>query len=116
MYCAHGDLRAGESVRSIACAKALARTGVPSLNRKPGRSLNVYVLRSRDTRGKPAATSGPRPIPAESRPVRVGEETCAGGFDERARRRVVRERRVERVDVGAQEDDARDAGGADARA
>jgi hypothetical protein len=42
----------------MARANALARTGVPSLKRKPRRSLNVKVLRSRETFGNPAATSG----------------------------------------------------------
>ena len=39
-----------QAVRSIASANAFARTGVPSLKRKPFRSVNVYVLKSFETR------------------------------------------------------------------
>jgi hypothetical protein len=53
-----GDDIPGASARSMARAKALARTGFPSLKRKPLRRVNVYVLRSRETFGKPVATSG----------------------------------------------------------
>jgi len=49
---------AGASIRLIARANELARTGVPSLNRKPLRRVNVNVFRSRETFGRPAATSG----------------------------------------------------------
>ena len=45
-------------MRLIARANALARTGLPSLKRKPLRSVNVYVRRSRETCGRPEATSG----------------------------------------------------------
>ena len=41
VYCKAGDSIPSASVRLIARAKALARTGVPSLKRKPLRSLNV---------------------------------------------------------------------------
>jgi hypothetical protein len=58
VYCAHGDLTAGASVRLIARAKAFARTGVPSLKRKLRRRVNVNVLLSCETRGGRAATSG----------------------------------------------------------
>ena len=54
----------GASVRSIARANALARTGAPSLKRKPLRSVNVHVLPSRDTRGYAAATSGTSRYPS----------------------------------------------------
>ena len=55
---APGDATPGASVRLIARANALARTGVPSLKRKPVRNVNVYVRRSRETFGGAAATSG----------------------------------------------------------
>jgi hypothetical protein len=44
-------------MRFIARVKALAWTGVPSLKRKPLRSVNVYVLPSGEMRGGPVATS-----------------------------------------------------------
>ncbi len=40
-YRTPGDFIAGASTRLIARAKALARTGFPSLKRNPCRSLNV---------------------------------------------------------------------------
>ena len=55
---AHGEDICGASARLIARAKALARTGLPSLKRKPLRNVNVYVFRSRATLGGPVATSG----------------------------------------------------------
>ena len=48
----------GASVRVIAWANASARTGLPSLKRKPFRSVKVCVLPSAETFGKPVATSG----------------------------------------------------------
>lgn len=58
VYCAPGDLIPGASVRRIACAKALARTGLPSLKRNPLRMRNVQVRRSGEAAGSAAATSG----------------------------------------------------------
>ena len=63
---APGDATPGASVRLIARANALARTGVPSLKRKPVRNVNVYVRRSRETFGGAAATSGTGWKPAEA--------------------------------------------------
>ncbi len=51
MYWTPGECIAGFSIRLIWRAKALARTGAPLLKRKPLRSVNVYVLPSRETRG-----------------------------------------------------------------
>ena len=48
----------GAIVRWIAWEKASARTGRPSLKRKPVRSRNVQVLPPRETTGGAAATSG----------------------------------------------------------
>ena len=45
-------------MRWIAWAKASARTGLPSLKRKPRRSLKVYVRPSAEIVGAAAATSG----------------------------------------------------------
>ena len=53
-----GELIFGASVRLTARANALARTGFPSLNRRPARTTKVYVLPSRETRGGPVAASG----------------------------------------------------------
>jgi hypothetical protein len=50
--------------RSIAREKLAAVTGLPSLNRKVFRSLNVYVRPSAETVGNPAATSGTSCDPA----------------------------------------------------
>ena len=58
LACATVRTSAGASARLIARAKALARTGLPSLKRKPLRNVNVYVFRSRATLGGPVATSG----------------------------------------------------------
>ena len=44
----------------MARSNALARTGLPSLNRRPFRTVNVYVLPSRETFGGPVAASGTR--------------------------------------------------------
>jgi hypothetical protein len=44
MNCAPGDARSWFATLSIAYAKLLAVTGVPSLKRKPLRRKNVYVL------------------------------------------------------------------------
>ena len=57
---AQGEDTSGASARLIARAKALARTGFPSLKRNPLRSVNVYVRRSRERFGNPVATSGTR--------------------------------------------------------
>ena len=67
----------GASVRLIARAKALARTGVPSLKRKPLRSVNVNVLRSRETFG----TAAPPPRVPSRKPA-------GGGLSGYVRRRA----------------------------
>ena len=64
VYCSAPDSTPSASVRLMARAKALARTGVPSLKRNPLRSLNVCVLPSREIVGKSAATSGTRRSPS----------------------------------------------------
>ena len=53
-----GEACCGSAARSIARLNAAAVTGEPSLNLSPLRTVNVYVLPSRDTRGNPAAASG----------------------------------------------------------
>ena len=53
-----GGVDPGAMVRWIAWAKAWASRGLPSLKRKPVRSLNVQVVRSAETVGRAAATSG----------------------------------------------------------
>ena len=55
---APGECIPGSSVRLIARAKASARTGLPSLKRKPVRSVNLNVRESRETCGWVTATSG----------------------------------------------------------
>ena len=57
---AQGDRICGASTRLMARSNALARTGLPSLNRRPLRTVNVYVLPSRETVGGPVAASGTR--------------------------------------------------------
>src|SRR6266571_9384153 len=57
MNWAPGDARSLFATRSIAYAKLFAVTGVPSLNRKPFRMRNVYVLPPFET-VKPEAASG----------------------------------------------------------
>jgi hypothetical protein len=56
--CMPGEFISGASRRLISRANALARTGDPSLNLNPLRSLKVYVLPSRETVGRLSATSG----------------------------------------------------------
>ena len=102
VYSAHGDFTPGASVRSIARRNALARTGVPSLKRKPSRSVNVYVLRSRETRG------GPAHLRREAGPFSA-QQQGARRVEQRPRRGRVGDRRIERVDVLGAEQDASDA-------
>ena len=59
-----GDACCGSAARSIARLNAAAVTGEPSLNLSPLRTVNVYVLPSRDTRGKPVAASGTSRVPS----------------------------------------------------
>jgi hypothetical protein len=54
------------SNRSIVNATSAAVTGAPVLKRSPFRSVNTYVLRSRETFGKSAASSGTGREPAGS--------------------------------------------------
>jgi hypothetical protein len=49
MNCAPGEARSLLAVRSMANLKFAAVTGLPSLKRKPFRSVNVYTLPLRDT-------------------------------------------------------------------
>ena len=49
MWIRPGELTSGCRTRLIACANAFARTGCPSLKRKPRRNVKVYVLRSSET-------------------------------------------------------------------
>ena len=95
------------STRLIAWANALARTGFPSLNRKPRRSLNVYVFRSSET--FQLGDLGLQPEPGRRLLVRVREEPRAGRVEERPARLRERERRVDGVEPGGRrEADAKD--------
>ena len=53
-----GDPCCWFAARSNARLKAAAVTAEPSLKRRPGLIVNVYVRPSRETRGKPVAASG----------------------------------------------------------
>ena len=52
------------SARLMANAKLPAVTALPSLKRKPGFTVNVYVLPSAEISGKPSAASGTSMLPS----------------------------------------------------
>ena len=58
------DCIRGFAKRLNASTKLRAVTGLPFENRKPGLIVNVYVLPSRETTGRPRATSGVATAPA----------------------------------------------------
>src|SRR5262245_50722830 len=55
---------AGLRTRSSARLKLTALKGEPSLKRSPGRTVNLYVRRSEESAGTPAAASGRNLYPA----------------------------------------------------
>ena len=62
--CTPVDCIRGLAKRLKASTKLRALTGLPFENRKPGLIVKVYVLPSRETIGRPAATSGVATAPA----------------------------------------------------
>ena len=63
-YGSAGDSSSGERARSSALANDAAVIGSPSLSRRPGRIVNVYVSRSGEIFGSASARSGSSRVPA----------------------------------------------------
>ena len=92
---ANGDSMAGVRMRSSACAKARAVTGLPSEKRASLRTVKVYVFPSRETTGSASASSGRRRRPSGSWLVGIAHERAARCAAEQVT--AAGERRVDRV-------------------